>query len=250
MAILYKAKIHITDIAWNKNLWFAFSRALLIAIRRMRFLSKFFKHLPMRELHLMKAMKPRHNGCFIDVGACIGLWTFQLANKGKIVHAFEPFTYSYRFLREMAKQYSSVYVYPFALGEDNYIAQLHLHKTHMLNSITKYRDDYIGNEQQITVRKLDGFDIPDVGLIKIDVEGYEVPVLLGAKQTITKNRPRLVIEVHEPFKEQAKEVIMIIERLNYSWSIFFKKGRVHHIVCDPRNHNSLQHMEEQAEKEE
>jgi FkbM family methyltransferase len=49
--------------------------------------------------------------------------------------------------------------------------------------------DFTGNHILVTVRSLDSFDVQDVGLIKIDAEGYEVPVLLGARRTIEKSKP-------------------------------------------------------------
>jgi len=46
----------------------------------------------------------------------------------------------------------------------------------------------------VPMRTLDSFDYTDIGFIKIDVEGYEYKVLLGAKETIKKYRPVLLVE--------------------------------------------------------
>jgi hypothetical protein len=42
--------------------------------------------------------------------------------------------------------------------------------------------------------KLDDFNLGDIDYIKIDVDGYELNVLNGAKETINKYKPILVIE--------------------------------------------------------
>jgi FkbM family methyltransferase len=54
----------------------------------------------------------------------------------------------------------------------------------------------------VPVRTLDslvgGTSLPGDVLIKIDVEGNEVAVLLGAQHLIASRRPRLLIELNEP----------------------------------------------------
>lgn len=44
------------------------------------------------------------------------------------------------------------------------------------------------------VVRLDGYRLPEVGLIKIDVEGHEMHVLAGAEETIKRCSPLLYIE--------------------------------------------------------
>ena len=52
---------------------------------------------------------------------------------------------------------------------------------------------------EVTVRaaRLDDFDLPPVGFIKIDVEGHEEAVLRGAQGVIARDRPVLMIEIEE-----------------------------------------------------
>ena len=44
---------------------------------------------------------------------------------------------------------------------------------------------------------LDDVTLPRIGFIKIDVEGHELNVLEGAKRTISRDRPTLLIECEE-----------------------------------------------------
>lgn len=45
------------------------------------------------------------------------------------------------------------------------------------------------------LRTIDSFGFRNVSLIKMDVEGYEDAVLAGAKETIQRERPVLLVEI-------------------------------------------------------
>jgi hypothetical protein len=55
-------------------------------------------------------------------------------------------------------------------------------------------DTWVSGEGHIEMRTLDSFDFQDVGLIKIDCEGYEEFVLRGGEETVVSNKPVIVVE--------------------------------------------------------
>ena len=133
------------------------------------------------------------------------------------MHAFEPSPNPRRILRMKAEKFPNVYVYPYALGEKHYTAELNLHSSSMVDSLVKKSDDF-WRQIKVTVKTLDSFNFENIGLIKIDTEGYEVPILLGAKETIQRNKPRLIIEVHKvnkSYQEELKTTTEILKELNY-----------------------------------
>lgn len=55
--------------------------------------------------------------------------------------------------------------------------------------------DMTGGEAKVVpVRTLDMFDFKDVDYLKIDVEGFEKKVLLGAKRTLDRCNPLIIVE--------------------------------------------------------
>jgi FkbM family methyltransferase len=63
------------------------------------------------------------------------------------------------------------------------------------------------------LRPLDVLDLPDCGLLKVDVEGWEVDVLRGARATIARCRPILYVENDRA--AQQRILIDLIEALGY-----------------------------------
>jgi hypothetical protein len=45
------------------------------------------------------------------------------------------------------------------------------------------------------MRTLDSFELDNVGFIKIDVEGAQLLVLMGAEETIKRNKPVMLVEI-------------------------------------------------------
>lgn len=66
--------------------------------------------------------------------------------------------------------------------------------------IIKHRD---GRPAQVAA--LDDFAMRKLDLIKVDVEGHECAVLRGARQTIQRDHPILVLEVQQPFLARENE---------------------------------------------
>ena len=79
------------------------------------------------------------------------------------------------------------------------------------------------------MKPLDSYNITNVSIIKIDVEGHEISVLEGALKTINKNKPKIVIEVWNRPKRQ-KEFFDFMKRINYN----VKKISGEDYLCYPK----------------
>lgn len=149
------------------------------------------------EKHLVELF-PRHvkpGTTVIDAGAHIGTHTLALAKlagpEGR-VYAFEPQRKIYRELVYNMRLNGAANVVPLrvALGERAGVIEM-AQATPGNEGGTQVG---LGGDRA-ELRTLDSFGFRNVSFIKIDVEGFEDQVLDGARQTIQRNRPAILIEI-------------------------------------------------------
>ena len=70
---------------------------------------------------------------------------------------------------------------------------------------------------KINSKRIDDINFKNkISFIKIDVEGHEIEVINGAKLTIKKNKPILLVEIEEQHsKKKVDESINYINKLGY-----------------------------------
>lgn len=142
----------------------------------------------------------------LDLGANIGLTTIALANlckKGKIV-AIEPIPDTFNLLKKNILQsgVTNVKEYDFAVGnkEGTSIMQ----GLHSFLAGSFIADSYSASSQEFTVkvpiRTLDNvfdlFEMDRLDFIKIDIEGYELFALEGAKKILNQFNPIVYLEMN------------------------------------------------------
>ncbi len=140
----------------------------------------------------------------IDVGAHMGHYTIpfsRYAGPNGLVIAFEPQRSVFWELAMNAtlNHLNNVKLYNYALSnEEKYSFMLHdapvMNKVGFLNSgENKISDSGKGN--RVKIKTLDSFNFTNVSLIKIDVEGLEIDVIEGSKDTIARYKPILLVEI-------------------------------------------------------
>jgi len=142
---------------------------------------------------LRKHVKP--DTTVIDAGAYIGTHTLFMSKyvgkKGR-VYAFEPQRKIYRELVYNLKLNHIKNVVPlrFALGLGSEIIEMF---PAAQGNEGGTRIGQGGDKAEL--RTIDSFGFRNVSLIKIDVEGFEDYVIVGAKETIQRYRPILIVEI-------------------------------------------------------
>ena len=137
----------------------------------------------------------KNKGVALDIGANIGLWTRDLCQEFTTVIAFEPVEQFRNCLIRNAV-YNNLTIEKCALGETETKIQMIVTEG---NTGHSHVDQTSIGEGTIPMHKLDSFDYPQVDYIKIDCEGYELPIIKGAEETIKRCKPIIVVEqkLHE-----------------------------------------------------
>lgn len=141
----------------------------------------------------------------IDVGANVGVYTFSAAHrvgKNGNVLAIEPFSGCVRCLEETRKinDLSWVQIHRGAASNHNGTAQLLLHSASELNELTFDCQDKMqsGSFEEVPCFSLDRLveqnNLTQVDFIKLDAEGHEIQVLLGAEELLRKFSPTILYE--------------------------------------------------------
>tara|TARA_B100001094_G_scaffold117674_1_gene113503 strand:- start:80 stop:688 length:609 start_codon:yes stop_codon:yes gene_type:complete len=123
----------------------------------------------------------------IDVGAWWGPWSIWWQDKATSVEIFEPNKDILPKLVNNVGTFKNCTIHRTALGDRHGSVSMQCADHSGTYHITEPKGD-------IEIKTLDSFQFDNVDIIKIDAEGYELPVLEGAKDTILRNRPWIQIE--------------------------------------------------------
>ena len=161
------------------------------------------------------------NDCvFYDIGSNWGWFSLFLASRpafsGKI-HAFEPFPSSYADLQSVVEQSALA----------NVITCHNLALSDRAGSINMRLPDHFQSGQAVMEETgassgvqsspLDLLKLEPPWIIKMDVEGAEIKVLNGARETLSRNKPMIVLENSRKFADPVATLhpLMFLRDLGY-----------------------------------
>lgn len=161
------------------------------------------------QLHKLRAalryQPPERRRVCLDIGAHVGLWAMWLAKEFAVLHCFEPVPHHAEIFAHNVPD-GNVTLHRVALGRASGTVSLtvptrqtggaHVQTAEVRDQRTETNltSDLCSLVTDVPMRTLDGFGFEDVDLIKIDVEGAELAVVEGGRETIRRCRPTIVIE--------------------------------------------------------
>lgn len=169
---------------------------------------------------------------FFDVGSNVGEFTIKLASKLQTlenvdftIYSFEPNNDTYGlFIHNVnLNPHLSTFIKPYNIGLSNTTGKGFLSNNKNNSGGNLILENRNNDSINIRVEKFDDFviehNINSIDFIKVDIEGHEPEFILGAKNTITKFKPKIILEVSKDFWQKKgysiKETLEIFDFLNY-----------------------------------
>jgi FkbM family methyltransferase len=135
-------------------------------------------------------------GTMVDIGGWYGPWARRLVRRASRVVVIEPTPLHEVLSRTLP---SGVDVIGAAASDHDGEAEIWLPSpngaTRGVSSL--HRRDIHSTSVRVPLVTVDGLGLRDVTFMKIDVDGHEIPVLRGAAETVSRDKPRLLIEVEQ-----------------------------------------------------
>ena len=179
-------------------------------------------------------LKP--GGVFLDIGANAGIYSIIAAKSvgpgGRVV-AFEPDSRNLELLRRNIElnQLSNVTVVSKAVSNTVGSSPLAISRDGAMSSLaqTNHATQIVEKWETVETTTLDAairaLDVAHVDLIKIDVEGAEMLVFEGARETLEENRAALILfesadVAARSFQYGAKDVLLELQRMGFAIRCF------------------------------
>jgi FkbM family methyltransferase len=204
----------------------------------------------LNELHLLKRLLRPHM-VFVDVGANQGEFTLYAAKRlvtGEVL-AFEPVEESYRHLTENIELngFKNVIAYNVGLSDRDGYFEMYMPDNvrssdqtieGLANEGTASVFQSISRPSMMCTARFETLDklfeesgLERLDIIKIDVEGAELPVLRGARRVIEKYCPIIIMEMNdESFKAagyQKSDVLDFLDSMHYDLFLIGSHRSIH-----------------------
>ena len=186
-------------------------------------------------------LKVLGHGVFIDVGAYVGFYTVLAGKYGWRVVAFEPNPISLILLRYNIALHDvedRVVVVDKAAGDVHDYGRFSIASYPSGSSFTKsLRSELRLLDIVVEITTIDsaleslGVKDFDNLVVKVDVEGFGLRVLKGARKTIERLRPFILFEVHRTFNEEDEiHALKMLRNLGYGFVVVEPRSRRNFIV--------------------
>lgn len=130
----------------------------------------------------------------VDVGGHVGFWSIQMALAFDAVHAFEPVS-AFRECFAANVKDKNVTLHPEALGDATGWVRMAIDPTDSGGTHVERMAAMLDDDPAVApIKPLDSFRFDDVDFIKIDCEGYEHHVIEGARDTLLRREPCVIVE--------------------------------------------------------
>ena len=178
------------------------------------------------------------DGIFLDIGAHIGYYSLYMLPLVRAIYAFEPDPRARAWLTSNLSPYPNAFVVPVAVGERSgrasYVLSRNPDTSHLSSNCTSEENvvevDVVTVDEFVTRHNL------RVTAIKIDVEGFDIAVVAGARQTLRSQAPLVLTEA-----KPEEKLFELISDLDYRVFAFTRDFKTRRVAFEELHLNSAAH---------
>lgn len=170
---------------------------------------------------------------FLDIG-CSGISTDSIHDfvefcekdgfEYKKIIGFETSQSYLESINALTKNLSNIEIHPYAAYSKECMLEFYVNENGM--NITDSRIFADVRKEVIPARRIDDIVKDKVTFLKMDIEGGEYQALLGAVETIKKNKPRLAISIYHKVRDIV-EIPMLINSLVPDYRFYIRHHSLH-----------------------
>jgi len=187
--------------------------------------------------NILKHQIKKKNNVAIDVGANIGMMSVRYCKSFDHVYSFEPISVNFQCLENNTKHLNNITLHKVGLGDVNVIETIYNKQDYDNSggwSVTDWQDtkwmhynkDTKLISENISINTLDSYNLkPD--FIKIDTQGYELNVLIGAAQTISEYKPIILLELDRNKPKLKQKIQKFMTNNKYKLIANFRKDHLY-----------------------
>jgi len=133
----------------------------------------------------------------VQAGGNLGIFPYYLSSYFEKVYTFEPVKKNFNCLIKNTKDIPNILKFEYGLGDKFASAKIEKEIPGNCGAIGLQYSE----ENELSIIPLDSYSLDNLDLLWLDVEGFEVKALKGAKNSILKYKPVIVLEnnglIHE-----------------------------------------------------
>lgn len=176
-------------------------------------------------------------GTLINIGANIGCYAYAFKDVANEIHCFEPNKEAFECLQLNLSKYPNVTLYNIAISDKRTTGIINNESD---NVGMAYFTEYPGG--QTISSDIDSLHFDRCDMILADCEGFELKALIGAKETISKFKPIMVIEINDATLSRQgisrNDIFAWLTENNYIYRNIYKNQGLNDsqldIICTPK----------------
>ncbi len=187
--------------------------------------------------YLAKATGGQEKFIFFDVGANTGDYSrllYELMQKKNLsIYAFEPSAYTFSLLAKNAGTIKNINLFNYGVGdkEETVTIYSNYETSGAATLYNKALENYTFNKnltEQVKIKTLDDIcfkeSVGSIDFLKIDVEGHEYKVLLGAQKLLASRNIKFIQFEFGPFNVYSKTYF------KYFWDLLSPSYKIYRII--------------------